>query len=264
MIRKMLVIAAAVAMPAAALAGIAGGGVASAKVLGPPATGSCAISGAVTFAKPGITYGGTITNKTSEKSSSAITPASTSICGTKTIKDKIPSNTTQCWSTLPTYSKTAPVGGVLVSGAAPSCDVGGASAASDSNIVAADVKTALKDQFYYDNAAGFVSGGTTSIVAALAGGVPVTNNGNAGTITVTGSSAITGSGSSLQCGAGVVGFEIDGTTTFAGAGHAVIDICLSSDTGTGTTGNFENDLLGGSATIVTGVIGGASNITYTP
>jgi hypothetical protein len=263
MIRKMLVIAAAVAMPAAALAGIAGGGVASAVAKPPPSVGSCAITGAVTFAAPGITFAGTITNKTSEKSASVITPSS--FCGTKVIKEKIPSATTACWSTLPTYSKTAPLGGILATSpaAAASCDVGGASASSDSNVVAADVKIAVKDQFYFDDAPGFVSGGVTSIQAALSKGVKVTNNGNNGLITVTGASAVTGTGGSTQCGSGIPGFEIDGTTAYVGAGHAVVDICLSGDTGSGTTNNFTADLLGGTATIVSGTIGGESRITYT-
>jgi hypothetical protein len=218
----------------------------------------------VVFATPGITFNGTITNKTSEKSSSTITPSGT-LCGIKAIKDKIPSATTPCWTTLPVYGKTAPplAGGTLASGAAGSCDVGGSSASGDSNIVAADVKTAIKDKFYYNSSAGFVSGGTTSIVASLSKGVKVTNNGNNGLITVTGATAITGSGSSAQCGSGIAGFEIDGTTNFAGAGHAVIDICLSSDTGPSVTGHFEADLLSGTE-IDTGIVGGASNITYTP
>ncbi len=256
MIRKMLVVAAAVAMPAALLAGVTGSSVASAKAL-PPETGTCSISGAVTFAAPGITTAGAITNKTSEKSSSEITPSG--FCGVKPIKTKIPSATTECWATLPVYSKTMPVGGTLAAGAASSCDVGGTSAAGDATISATTVKTAIKDQYYYDSAGSFISGGVSSIVSALSAGVKVTNDGTSGLITVTSASSVLPGG---VCGASDAGFQINGTTNFVGAGNAVIDVCLSDDAGTGTTHNFVADLLGGSATITSAIIGGDASITY--
>ena len=55
MIRKMLVIAAAVAMPATAMAGITavgGAGIASAKAL-PPQAVTCTLSGTIAFPKEG-------------------------------------------------------------------------------------------------------------------------------------------------------------------------------------------------------------------
>ena len=97
MIRKMFVIAAAVAMPAAAVAGVSaigGAGIASAKAL-PPVPTTCALTGTVTFAKPGLSYNGSITNKTTSMSKTAITPGG-SVCGVKAIKSKIISATSVC------------------------------------------------------------------------------------------------------------------------------------------------------------------------
>ena len=63
MIRKLLVVAAASQCLLRFSPVSLGSSVASAKAL-PPETGTCSISGAVTFAAPGITTAGAITNKT--------------------------------------------------------------------------------------------------------------------------------------------------------------------------------------------------------
>jgi hypothetical protein len=258
MIRKMLVIAAAVAMPISAIAAVTTAGVAGAAAKPAPQTGAFPITGAVTFAAPGLSAAGSITSKTVEDSSSSITPSG--FGGTKAIKSKIPSNTTPCWSTLPVYNKTSPVGGTLASGAASACDVGGASAAGDPTIVATDVKTAIKDQYSYDSAASFAGSGTTAIVAALnAKPIKLSNNGNSSVLTVTDANSVLPGG---DCGAGVVGFEINGTTTFTGASNVTIRICLTDDTGPSTTDNFFTDLLGTTATIATATIGGLSQVEY--
>ncbi len=258
MIRKMLVVAAAVAMPATVLAGVTGAGIASAKA-GPAETGSVPLTGTVAFAAPGISAPGTITNKTAETTTATITPSG--FGGTKAIKTKIVSATSACWATLPVYSKTSPVGGTLAAGAASSCDVGGASAAGDPTIVAADVKTAIKDKYYYDSALSFVSGSTISdLTTALAGGLKVENNGNKGVFTLSpgGATAVDPGG---VCGADA-GFQLVGTDGFVGATNATIYVCLSGDTGPGTTGSFVTDLVGGSATIATALVGGDSAIVY--
>jgi len=259
MIRKMLVIAVAVAVPTSVLAATTGPGVAAATKLA-PTPGACAITGAVTFAVPGISGPGSITTKTVVSSTSVITPATGSLCGIKVIKSKIPTTTSPCWSVLPVYSKTAPVGGTLAPGAASACDVGGATAATDAVLNGTDIKKAIKSKYFYNSAGAFIAAGTTSIVAALtAKPIKLYNNGNASPLTLSGATSQLPGGA---CGA-YAGFQITGTTTFVGAGHVVIDICLASDSGTATTGVFVTDLLGGTATIATGVIGGAaSSITY--
>jgi hypothetical protein len=244
MIRKMLVVAAAVAMPAAMLAGVTGVGVASATAL-PPTNQTCSISGAVTFAKPGISANGTITNKTSESSASTITP--TGGCGTKAIKEKIPTATSACWTVLPT---AFPLNGTLATGAAASCS-------SPTKLA-----TALKDKYYYNSSASFITGGLTSIVSALSAGINVTNNGTKGKITVTGATAVLPGG---VCGASDAGFDILGTTNFVGAaGHAEVRVCLSGDSGTLTTGSFVPDLTGGNPAIfiTAAAIGGSAEIIY--
>lgn len=243
MIRKMLVIAAAVAMPAAALAGVTGAGVASA-AKSAPTNQTCSLTGSVTFAAPGVSAAGTITNKTVEKSSALVTPSGG--CGTKGIKEKIPTTTSSCWTVLPT---AYPLNGTLDPAAPTSCSS------------PTSLKTALKDKYYYDSSGGFISGGVTSIVAAFSAGIKVTNNGTAGLITPTSASAIYPAG---ICGASDAGFQILGTTNFVGAaGHAEVDVCLSNDTGTNTTGSFITDLFAPTAVITAATIGGSSQIIYT-
>jgi hypothetical protein len=260
MIRKMLVIAAAVAMPVTAIAAVTTSGVAGAAKPAPVA-GVVPITGTVTFAAPGLSAGGAITNKTVESAVSLITPTAGGIAGLtpKSIKSKIPSATTPCWSTLPVYSKTAPVGGVLASGAPQTCDFGGGAASSDSPVVAADVKTAIKDQNYYDTSASFATSGTSSIVAALnAKPIKLSDNGNNSALTVTGANSVLPGGA---CG-GNVGFQIDGTLTLVGIGHASVLVCLTTDTGSNVTGDFFTDILGTTATIATATVAGSSAVTF--
>ncbi len=91
MIRKLLVIAAAVAVPTATMAGvtaITGAGIAAAAKPAPvPVT--CSLSGTVTFNKPGLYPTGSITKMTTATTKTAITPGGASACGTKTIKSAI-------------------------------------------------------------------------------------------------------------------------------------------------------------------------------
>jgi len=256
MIRKMLIIAAAVAMPASVLAGVTSTGVASAAKPA-PTPGTCATSGTVVFATPGLSSTGAITSKTTESTATTQAAASGSICGTAPIKVKIASATSACWSTLPVYNKTAPVGGVLASGAASSCDVGGASASSDPTVIAADVKLALKSPRYYDTLGGLATSLPTIVSAINAKPLKISNNGNKGVLTATSAAFAT----LAQCPVGV-GFAISGTTTFAGAGHVLIVTCLVGDSGTGTTGSFSADLSSPTAVIASATIAGASAMTY--
>ena len=213
MIRKMLVVAAAVAMPAAAMAGVSaigGAGIASAKAL-PPVPTTCTLSGTVTFAKPGLSYNGSLTNKTVETSKTAITPSG--LCGTKAIKEKINSGTSVC-ATDPSP--------------APACGL-------------ASAKTLAKDPYFYDTASSLATAGVSNIVTSLAAGIPAVNNGTKVTLQVTApnTSAVLPGGA---CGA-TVGFALSGGVTNGGAGvsHYSLTICLTGDTGTGTTGAFFTD-----------------------
>jgi hypothetical protein len=230
MIRKMIVIAAAAVMPATAIAGITavgGAGVASAKAL-PPVAVTCSLSGTLTFAKPGLSYNGSLTNKASESTATAVTAGGAAACSTKAIKNKIPTATTQCWTTLPTIVGKVTTPGVLAPGAAPACGL-------------ASAKTAIKDQFWFDTTGGLLTG-PAAILSALAGGVSTSDNGTKITLMPTAASAVVPGGA---CGA-EVGFAISGGVTGGGVVTAFsMDICLGTDVG-GTTGTFFTDYLAAS------------------
>jgi hypothetical protein len=283
MIRKMLVIAAAIAMPTAAVAGVTavtGAGTASAKAL-PPVPITCGLSGTVTFSKPGLSYAGSITNKTVEKTKTDIVPAGGDVaCPIKAIKNKILTTPTQCWSVLPTYvSKTDFSGGTPVSGAAPICSVNTKGTAVTNGTMTADaagVKAAIKDQFYYDTASSLASAGTADIAASLAAGIPTSDNGTKVTLEVTASnvaSILPGHACGSDIGFGLTGdVVLTGTTTPVTLGsdnHNAtysLAICLTGDTGTGTTGAFFADYLsaaGGNTalTIASAILGTASTLS---
>jgi len=238
MIRKMLVVAAAIAMPAVAVAGasaVSGAGIASAKAL-PPVPVTCSLSGSVTFAKPGLSHSGSLTKKTVETTKTAITPAGPAACGTKAIKNKINSTPGVC-ATDPSP--------------APIC-------------ASAPAKTLAKDPNFYDSTASLLSS-PASILTSLAGGVKTTDNGTKITLIPKTSGAIVPGGA---CGASEVGFNVTGTVTGGGAVTAfALNICLGTDTGTGgTTGVFFPDYIaasgGGSQVIASaGVDGATSSLT---
>ena len=289
MIRKMLVIAAAVAMPAATLAGITAvgsSGVASAKAY-PPTALSCGFSGTVTFAKPGLSVNGSITNKTVEDTATNIAGSGTG-CDTKAIKVKIPSTTDKCWSTLPIYAKNVAdglTGGVLqvqVGGtgtppspittpaAAGSCDVGGASAATDPTLSATDIKKSLKAQLFYDTANSLVVSGPSAITNGFPDGIPFTDNGTKISLEIASSATVI----AAACGSDV-GFSMSGNVDVYGSitptdptGTQLSDatgpmaysllLCLGTvtDSGADATGTFLGDFLamvGGDQTITLSV-----------
>jgi len=229
MIRKMLVIAAAVAMPAAAVAGmtaIGGAGIASAKAL-PPLTGTCALTGTVTFAEPGLSYDGTLTNKSVETTKTAITPSG--ICGTKAIKSKINSTPTACATASP----------------APACGL-------------ATAKTLAKDPDYYDTASSLATSGVSQIVTSLAAGIPAVDNGTKVTLQVTSG----GTGAVLPGGAcgSTTGFALTGAVTNGGTAVSSysLTICLTGDSGSGTSGSFFPDYLSAAGGNTTVTIAGAT------
>jgi len=233
MFRKIMMVAAAVAMPVAAVTAVtavAGPGIAGAKAL-PPIAETCSQTGTVTFAKPGLSSGGTVTNKTTETTDAGITAANVGngvACSTKEIKLKIAAATYPC---------TSSVG---------SCN-------------ARSAKDIIKDPYYYDTALSYVLDGTSNLSTALAARIKTKDNGTAVTLEYGSASAITANN---QCGTSI-GFEVSGNVNSATGptGLTYVDtICLVGDTGTNTTDNFANDLQsaagGGSPLIATAVIGG--------
>lgn len=222
MIRKMLVLAAAVAMPAAAMAGVAavgGSGVASAKALAPIDV-TCSLSGSITFASPGLSHNGSLTNKSTEATKTAITPGGGGACPTKTIKNTISTPTTTC------------TGDTTVDAPICAIDLG--------------TKTESKDPNYYDSLSGFVTAGTSDIQTSLANGVATTDNGTKIVLDVADGSVAQIVGGA--CGSNV-GFGLTGPVKLAtGASTTAtytMNICLGEDAGTGVSGSFVTDFIAG-------------------
>ena len=241
MIRKLLVVAAAVAMPAAALAAVTtvgtSGVAGAAKVY---KTQTCAITGGVTFAPPGLSYLGTIGKKTTTTVTASSTFTGTG-CGpkatptTSTLALKITSAATDC--------KTAPTP------VPPGC-------------------TALetsKDFYLFDTASSFAGSGVSSIVASLSKGIKLIDNGNVvkGVVTTGGTSLVVAG----VCGTGNAGFQLTGSTNVTGLSYDVL-LCITSDTGPGTSGQLGADAIAASGgnegiTIATGGFGAPSALTFT-
>jgi len=239
MIRKMLVLAAAVAMPATAMAAVTAGTAATtagaaAKVY---TSTSCALSGSVTFAAPGLSHNGSLGKKATTISTSALTPGAilsgTGGCGSTTVKSKVTSAATNC------LTAPAPL--------PPAC-----------------ASATAKLPYAYDTASSLASSGVAGIVASLSKGIKLSDNGNkvTGTVTLAGTTAVVGG----ACGAGNIGFNIAGNTNVTGLTYNVL-LCITGDAGPGTSGAFGTDYLaaaGGNTTITiaSGVYGGNSALTF--
>jgi hypothetical protein len=222
MIRKMLVVAAAVAMPASALAvGAIGGGVASATAT-PPTPIVCAASGTVTFAGPnGLTHDGTVTTAKTSTTNTSTTSFDGPSCGTggSTPGKAITSKNSKCSGT-----NTGTPATVVV----PGC---------------------VKKSYYYGTAASFVGTGAANLKKALKS-VTLTVNG----ITFAGKTSTTSSiAPGGACGS-EAGFLVSGKVKATGQAYKTFQLraCLGADTGPNTTGDFFTDFateLGGNTTI---------------
>jgi hypothetical protein len=200
MIRKLLVIAAAIAMPVSAVAAIGvTSGVAAAKGAVSPDPGvTCTASATVTFASPGLSQAGATT--TAKTTATTTTP--TAFGGSK------------CTGGSST--------GYTITSKATKCAKKGTQPASN---------PACAPGFYgYDSWANFTSGGTTSIQKALKK-LSFTVNGIAYQTKTSGSSEVVGG----VCGS-EVGFQINGAVTAPKQDKgqtAVLTACLGDITGTG-------------------------------
>jgi len=242
MIRKMLVIAAAVAMPAAALAAVTtvgASGVAGAVKTYDSQT--CAVTGTVTFATPGLSYNGSLGKKSTSTSLSAQTASGTGcgagVSGSTALSNKIVSADTDC-NVPPVPPATLP----------PVC-----------------ASATTKLHYAYDTASSLVTSGVSSIVASLGPkGLKLYDNGNkvTGAVTTPGTNSVLPGGA---CGSGI-GFSLAGNTNVTGLTYA-LTLCLVGDTGTNTTNAFFTDYLaaaGGdtSITIATATVS-ASSLVFT-
>ena len=250
MIKKILVAVAMIVMPlgTAAVAGIAASPGVAGAATPPQTTINCTVSGAVTFAAPGLSAGGTLTTKTAENTESSTTAAGTN-CPTTTNALKIVSTTTACPQTDGAPSSTDPAACL-------------ATTTAKGNTTYNDVK----DPYYYDTTGSYASTGLTDLDAALAAKPIKAIVDSIGTDLVFGSAtevypaSLGGSG---LCGASDVGFDVQGTAQVKGLviGTYTELACLSGDAGTGTTGNFLNDLGSSTAVITSATVGGDSSLT---
>jgi hypothetical protein len=248
MIRKMLVAGAAAVLPVTGLAGaalVATSGVAGA---GSPVVQaiSCNVSGTVAFGGGGIKSTGNVNSDsktTSVVTLNSATGSDAGCSGSATVSNII-QKTTKCKSVV-TLGSASFAGLTLTPGATylPNCDP--ASKLKENNSAWGFLGGV--------SVGGVASSTTDGIATALKKGVAYTDNGVALTLLVNqapgaGVTAVTPGGA---CGTGV-GFEVNGTVKKA-TNTWKLDLCLSSDTGAGTTGSFLSDL---ATEVIAGTTGG--------
>jgi hypothetical protein len=246
MIRKMLVAAAAVAMPATFLAAASGAGVAGA-TKAPVQSTTCGLSGSLTFAPGGLTVAGTASKHTTSKSQSHIQPTS-GACGAS-------SDGLSGYASI--VSKIVATNGVCATDAspAPACSTAGNGY-----------------NYFYGTPSFLTSHGADNIASSLhAKPVKAYNTGNKVTLNVSATAVADGDVARIApngfCGTNL-GFKISGTTSVAGLTY-VMHLCLVGDSGTGTSGTFLADaapMLVGANTgvVITGAtFAGASDLEFT-
>ena len=220
MIRKLLLIATAVAMPVSAIAAVGiSGGVAGAKTVN-PAVITCSLSGTVNFASPGLSKNGSISTSKDSTTTTSIGATGTG-CQNTPIASTITSKSTEKCKTPTSY---------------PPC------------------ATAPKNSYVYDSDASFETGGVANLVKALHKGISVTDTGVPVTLLVTagGTSEIVPGGA---CGSNV-GFALTGTVKKSSpTANYTLNVCLTADSGPGTTGSFLGDLTSGTGTIAVATVG---------
>ena len=255
MIRKILVVTAALAMPVAALTAtvttVASSGVAGATTP-PPATTSCTLTGAVTFATPGLSAGGALTSKSTVDTGATVTSSGTG-CNNAALKAlKIVSTTTPCPQT----------GGVPNSGDPSACE---ASTTSSKGVVTYAI---AKDPNYYDTTGSYAGSGLTDLEAALgAAPIKVTVDSISADLVFGSATEVypTSDGGTGQCGSADVGFDVLGNVQVKAVNVATYEelACLSGDSGPGTSGDFLTDLFSSTAVIQSATVGGDSSLTVT-
>jgi hypothetical protein len=206
MIRKLITIAAAIAIPVSAitaLGAVVGTGVASARAE-PPTSITCAESGTVALPRPGLTHDGSLTSKATETTKVTIGGTGTG-CDTHASKPKIITDTTPCAGAM-----SPP----------PICTPGNP-----------------RDPNYYDDAQGYASSASSGVGSAL----PIETEDNGTKIWL----EFGTSNSSSTCGANQ-GFtltgNVDNVTQTVVLGTYTDNICVTGDTGPNTTNNFAVDL----------------------
>lgn len=221
MIRKMLMVAAAIAMPVGMTAAgvVITSGVAGAKapVVAPT---TCTVTGTVTFPAPGLSKLGSV--GTSSKSTTASTTTATGGCTGTNSESILSKSTVKCKSQPTTAPCTSTAG------------------------------------YVYDTEGGFATS-VPALAKAVKKGLVVVDNGVSLTLVPTPTTGVSEILPGHACG-GDVGFQLTGSVKKA-TDTFVANVCLTTDTGPGTSGTFLTDLASGVGTIATADVGGASSIT---
>jgi hypothetical protein len=226
MIRKMLVVAAAIAMPLSVIA--ATGGTAGAKGVKPPPDPAitCAVTATVTFAPPGISNAGSAdSSKTSDTTTSGesfTTKSGQSACSGTALNNVISSKSVKCAKKGPQPSSNT------------ACEPG---------------------EYGYGSWANFASGGTSSIQKALKD-ISFTING-------INYESKTSSSAEISCAGGEFGFSVTGSISAPKVDKgqsAVLTACLGAVTGTGlnSPATFSNNI-GGPGTVATATLDPATS-----
>ena len=243
MIKKLLVavVAIAMSMGTALAVDVVGSSVAGATTP-PPTNYNCAVSGTVTFQSPGLSAGGALTANSVVNTKAAVTPTGSG-CSGAPIKVTIPSATTPCPQT----------GGVPNSGDPAAC------LASKTKNGVTTYAIALKPN-YYGTTASFATSGLSDLQAALQAKPIKTTIDSIAVVLAYGAAAqvLPGGVCGSNVGFHLTGNVLSGTTPIS---TYTFNVCLSGDTGTGTSGNFFTDLGSSTATIQTATVGGASSLT---
>ena len=206
---------------------------------------TCPEAGTVAFASPGLSFGGALSSATSAKTAATITPTGTG-CSGLPIKVSIASATTLC-----------PETGGVPNGSDPSACL--ASKTKD-NVTTYSIAS---KPYYYDTTGSYETNGVTDLQAALAAKPLKTTIDNIGVVLDYGTATqITPGG---VCGATDVGFYLTGNVQVKSLNVATYTdtVCISGDAGTGTTGDFFNDLGSPLTTITSATVGDASALTVT-
>ncbi len=205
---------------------------------------NCSAGGTLTFESPGLSAGGALSSATTVKSSLAITPTGSG-CSGLAIKESIPTATALCQQTA----------GVPDPGDPAAC------LASKTSRSGTTYSIATKP-YYYDTTAQYNATSLSDLQAALAVKPLKTTVDNVAVVLAYGTASQVAPGG--VCGSDT-GFDLTGNAQVKGLTVATYadTLCLSGDTGTGTTDIFSNDLASPTAVIATATIGGSSSLTIT-
>jgi len=243
MFRKLLVIAAAVAIPASLLTGASvlaassEAGASNALTVHPV---TCVVAGSITFGTGGITEGATVSTATTSTSTSVLTHVAAG-------------STANCQTTAQTTKIIQPTEKCNVTSLAPLPPSAGALAGQTPGFTQFPGCTANPTDSQQGSAWGFLGGvqksgvyvsTTAGIKAALAAGVKFKDGATVLTLLVSAVATSNPTSPGAKCGSSDAGFVLSGSVKGATTHKWNVAVCLSTDTVTGgTASGFLGDLL---------------------